>query len=258
MKCQEVGAEGLCSDASHSHRRGGSGCLWEAALIPEQEKRGHLRHCWKVNQSLGSFLLCWLLEGSPAQPEANFNTSSLCHSSGSSPCKQPRCAKGPPDSKCHTSVQAATLPTSGICFFQFTEHQLVSPCSGAAFRGAQRCRKTWTRQPWLLLGTRCCPGNGRTSLLSMVSVHHLAEQPQRATALSNFLSSHKSFAINNVAHKAFLYCIIKQLLPSHRSSPEAASSTTLPLSSVWAEGPLFCTIPLKRTRIKTRLEHIST
>lgn len=124
MKCQEVGAEGLCSDASRSHRRRGSGCLWEAALISEQEKRGHLRHCWKVNQSLGSFLLCWLLEGSPAQPEANFNTSSLCHSSGSSSCKQPRCAKGPPDSKCHTSVQAATLPTSGICFFSLQNTSL--------------------------------------------------------------------------------------------------------------------------------------
>lgn len=59
MKCQEVGAEGPCSDAIAV----GSGCLWEAALTREQEKPRHLWHCWEVNQSLGSLLLCWLLEG---------------------------------------------------------------------------------------------------------------------------------------------------------------------------------------------------
>lgn len=62
----------------------------------------------------------------------------------------------------------------------------------------------------------------------------------------------KSFAISRGAHKAFLYCIMKQLLCSHWNSPEAASSTTLPASSVWAEGPPFCTIPLKPARIEPR------
>lgn len=91
-----MGAEGLCHYC---------GCCGR-----QLEKPGHLWHCWEVNQSLGSLLAPWR---SPAHPEANANTSSSCHSS----CKQPRCAKGLPDSKCHTSVQAATLPTSGICFF---------------------------------------------------------------------------------------------------------------------------------------------
>lgn len=91
-----MGAEGLCSDAIAvgacgrqlpSHSRRNQGTSGTAGI--------------KVNQSLGSLLVCWLLQGAQLTLEPMPTPCSLCHSSRSSHCKQPRCAKGVPASKCH-------------------------------------------------------------------------------------------------------------------------------------------------------------
>lgn len=130
MKCQEVGAEGLCSDAI------AGGCLWEAALIPEQEKPGHLWHCWKVNQSLGSLLLCWFLQGAQLTLKP-MPTPAVCVTQAGAPS-----ANSPGVQRDFQTANATHLyklplyPPLGSVF-QFTEHQLISPSSGAAFRKAQ-------------------------------------------------------------------------------------------------------------------------
>lgn len=59
MKSQEVGAE----DSAAMPSPGVAAVPVGGSSHPRATEPGHLWHCWKVNQSLGSLLLCCLLPG---------------------------------------------------------------------------------------------------------------------------------------------------------------------------------------------------
>lgn len=128
-------AEGLCSDASQSDGWGrGAGVPAGRQLssraretrAPPARLEGE-SVLWGLDFSAGS------LKGTQPTPQL---TQTSPASSGSSPCKQARCAKGCPGSKCHTSAeQPFTHLWDPVCLF--TGHQLIFLHSGAAFIGAQ-------------------------------------------------------------------------------------------------------------------------
>lgn len=185
---------------------------------------------------------------SPAHPEASANNLQFVSFKQELSCKQPRCAKGAPDSKCHTSVQAATLPTSGICFFSLQNTRSSPHALGLLLEKLSDVERSGHDSPGCFWGRGAAlgmAGPASSPWFQSITSQNSLKGPQ-PSAISYLL---KSSAISRVAHKTFLYCIIKQLL---WNSPEAASSTTLPASSVWAEGPPFCTIPLKPARIEPR------
>lgn len=119
MKCHKVGAEGLCSDVSWSHGRGGgSRCLRGGnSHLRAGETRAPPVLLEGELVLRGLYFSLGSLKRTQLTPPANTNTSRFCHPSGSSPCKQAGGAKGLRGSKCHTPVQAATSPTSGMSFF---------------------------------------------------------------------------------------------------------------------------------------------